>query len=144
MTQEERIMAVDPGQKRIGLALSDPTMTIASPLCVLKHASLVVDAAQIRQMAEEYHVVLIVIGQALGADGEVTASSRHAGKLAAAIDAQKSIQVVLWDESGSTQTARKARIEMRANRERRSGHLDDLAATVILQNYLDERTNRNE
>ena len=140
MTQEKRIIAVDPGQKRIGLALSDPTMTIASPLCVLKHISLVVDAAQISQMAEDNHAILIVIGQALGPDGEETASSRHARKLADAIEAQKTIQVVLFDESGSTQMARQARVEMRVNREKRSGHLDALAATVILQNYLDERT----
>lgn len=133
-------MAVDPGQKRIGLALSDPTMTIASPMGVLEHVSLLLDAAQILQKAEENHVVLIVIGQALGPDGEETASSRHARKLAAAIEVRNAIRVVLWDESGSTRTVRQARIEMGVPREKRSGHLDEFAATVILQNYLDERT----
>lgn len=139
MPEDRRILAIDPGEKRIGVAISDPTMTIASPMTVLKHVSMAIDAAQIAQLAVENNVSTIVVGQALGADGEETPASRHANKLADAIRTQVQIPVNLWDESGSTQTARQAKIDLGLSRGRRSGHMDELAAVVILQSYLDER-----
>ncbi len=132
-----RIMAVDPGEKRLGIALSDPTGVIASPLTVLKHVSRALDAAQIAALAADHAAVKIIVGQALDADGRSTAQSRHAEKLAEAIREQTSLPVELWDESGSTQAARSARIAMGVSRRKRSGHLDEIAATVILQSYLD-------
>ncbi len=132
-----RILAVDPGEKRLGIALSDPTGVIASPLMVLKHVSRALDAAQIAALAADHEAVKIVIGQALDADGQPTPQSRHAEKLAEAIREQTSLPVELWDESGSTQEARSARIALGVSRRRRSGHLDEIAATVILQSYLD-------
>lgn len=136
-----RILAIDPGEKRLGIALSDPTGTIASPLTVIKHVSRVIDAAAIAQMAADHEAVCIVVGQALGADGEETPNSRHAARLADAIREQASVPVVLWDESGSTQSARAARIAMGVSRRKRSGHMDEMAATVILQTYLDAHFN---
>ena len=58
-----RILAVDHGEKRIGLALSDPTATIASPLKVIEHVSRLMDAAQVANLASENNAALIVIGQ---------------------------------------------------------------------------------
>jgi putative holliday junction resolvase len=139
-TVSGRILAVDPGEKRLGIAISDPTGTIASPLTVLKHVSRVVDAAQIAQMAAEQAAVKIIIGQALDADGGLTSQARHALRLAEAVREQTSLPVELWDESGSTQAARSARIAMGVSRRKRRGHLDDIAATVILQSYLDAAT----
>lgn len=135
-----RVMAVDPGEKRLGLAISDPTATIANPLTVLAHVSRAVDAAGIAQLAREQGAVLIVIGQALDWDGGPTPSSRHAARLAEALRGQTDTPVVLWDESGSTREARSARIAMGANRRKRQGHLDEIAATVILQSYLDAQS----
>jgi putative holliday junction resolvase len=135
-----RILAVDPGEKRLGLAISDPTATIASPLMVIKHVARPVDAAAIAQTAEENHAELIVVGTALDDEGEPTPQSRRAERLAEAIRQQTSLPVVLWDESGSTQAARAARIAMGVSRRKRRGHLDDLAAAVILQSYLDTRS----
>jgi putative Holliday junction resolvase len=132
-----RILAVDPGEKNLGLAISDPTGTIANPLLVLKHVARAVDAAAIAQIAREREAVKIVVGQALDDEGQPTPQSRRAERLAAAIREQCSLPVELWDESGSTQAARAARIAMGARRSRRRGHLDQLAATVILQTYLD-------
>ncbi len=132
-----RVLAVDPGEKRLGIALSDPTGVIASPLMVLKHVSRALDAAQIAALAADHEAVKIVIGQALDADGQPTPQSRHAEKLAESIREQTSLPVELWDESGSTQAARSARIAMGVSRRKRSGHLDEIAATVILQSYLD-------
>jgi putative Holliday junction resolvase len=132
-----RILAVDPGEKRLGIALSDPTGTIASPLQVLGHVSRVVDAAAIAQLAAEHGAVRIIVGQALDDEGSPTPQARHAGRLAQAIREQTNLPVELWDESGSTQAARAARVAMGVSRRKRSGHLDEIAATVILQTYLD-------
>lgn len=132
-----RILAVDPGEKRLGIALSDPTQTIANPLTVLKHVSRPVDAATIALLARENAAVLIVVGQSLGEDGQPTPEGRRAARLAEAIREQTHLPVVLWDESGSTAAARQARIAMGVPRRKRRGHLDDLAATFILQTYLD-------
>lgn len=132
-----RILAVDPGEKRLGLALSDPSGMIANPLKVIEHVSRPLDAAQIAQVALEQEAALIVIGQALDSDGQPTPASRRSARLAAAIRAQTSIPVILWDESYSTREAQQARRAIGAPRKQRSGHLDELAATYILQTYLD-------
>jgi len=132
-----RILAVDPGEKRLGIALSDPTGTIAGPLAVLEHVARPVDAATIAQLAAENGAGLIVIGQALDDDNQPTPQSRKAQRLAEAIRAQTGLPVKLWDESGSTQAAQQARLALGVSRRKRRGHLDDLAATVILQDYLD-------
>ena len=135
-----RILAVDPGEKRIGLALSDPTGTIASPLTVLLHASRPMDAATIGDLAEQHQAELIIIGQSLDDDGYSTPQSRRAARLADAIRQQCDLPIKMWDESFSTHAARQARIEMGTSRMKRRGHLDDYAAVVILQSYLDANT----
>lgn len=132
-----RILAVDPGEKNLGIALSDPTGTIANPLTVLRHVSRPIDAAAIVQLAQDHQAGLIVIGQALNWNNESTPQSRHAERLADAIRSQTNLPIVLWDESGSTQAARAARTAMGVSLRKRRGHMDDLAATYILQTYLD-------
>ncbi len=132
-----RILAVDPGEKNLGIALSDPTGTIANPLTVLQHVSRPVDAAAIASLASEHGAEMIVVGQTLDDEGNPTPQGRRARRLAAAIRTQSALPVVLWDESGSTQAARRARLDLDVPRSRRSGHLDELAATYILQTFLD-------
>lgn len=132
-----RVLAVDPGEKRLGVAISDPSGLVANPLKVFEHIARAIDAAQVVQIALEQGARLIVVGQALDSDGQPTPASRRSARLAAAIRTQTEIPVVLWDESHSTQAARQARQAMGVKRSRRTGHLDELAATVILQTYLD-------
>ena len=132
-----RILAVDHGEKRIGLALSDPTATIASPFKVIEHVSRVMDAAQVANLAAENEVALIVIGQSYDEEGNPNLAGRRAAKFAEALKGQTQIPVILWDESFSTQDARATRIEMGVSRTKRSGHIDELAAVMILKSYLD-------
>jgi len=133
-----RALGVDPGEKRLGIAISDLSGTIASPLTVIQHKARAADAAQIAQLAAEQEAVVIVVGQPLDGDGEVGPQGRKSLRLAEAIRACTDVPVVLWDESGSTQAAIAARRAMGAKRKKRSGHLDDLAATFLLQSYLDQ------
>ncbi len=136
-----RILAVDPGDKRIGVAVSDPSGVIANPLTVIEHLSRLVDAASIAALAAEHDAGKIIVGQALDDENKPTPQGRKAARLAEAIRSQTGLEVELWDEAGSTQAARSAHIQMggaqRSRKERGHGHLDDLAATFILQTYLD-------
>ena len=134
-----RILAVDHGEKRIGLALSDPTATIASPFKVIEHVSRLMDTAQVANLAEENKVGLIVIGQSFDEEGMPNLAGRRAAKFAEALKEQTKIPIVLWDESFSTQDARASRIELGVSRKKRAGHHDSLAAVVILQSYLESK-----
>lgn len=131
-----RILAVDHGEKRIGLALSDPTASIASPFKMIEHVSRLMDAAQVATLAQENDVGLIVIGQSFDEEGLPNLAGRRAAKFAQALREQTSIPIILWDESLSTQDARAAQIELGVSRKKRAGHHDSLAAVVILQSYL--------
>jgi putative holliday junction resolvase len=86
-----RILAVDPGQKRLGIAISDPSGTIASPLKVVQHIARSADAAAIIQLAEEHQAGMIVIGENLDVEGEPTLQSILAARLAETIRANTSL-----------------------------------------------------
>ena len=138
---EMRILAVDHGEKRIGLALSDPTRTIASPLKVVEHVSRMIDAAQVAELAGQHDVSLIVIGQSYDEEGKPNPAGRRAGRFAEELKNQTNIPIEMWDESFSTQIARAARIELGVSRKKRAGHQDEFAAVVILQSYLESKRN---
>lgn len=130
-----RILAVDPGDKRIGIALSDASSTIASPLQVLAHESRAADAAHIAALAAQHAAERIIVGQAFGEDGQPNYSGRKAARLAGALRAATEIPVQLWEESYSTQEALAARRALGAG----THGIDASAAAVILQDYLDNQ-----
>jgi putative Holliday junction resolvase len=136
-----RILAVDHGQKRIGLALSDETGALARPLLALSHVSRAVDAATVAERAAAHDAAQIVVGVSYDEDGQPNAAGRSAARFAEALRLQTSLPVLLWDESLTTQDARAARLTMGVSRKKRSGHLDDVAAAMLLQNYLDSQNN---
>mgnify|MGYP002336502857 CR=1 FL=1 len=136
-----RILAVDHGEKRIGLAISDLTGTIASPLSVIKHVSRIIDAAQVAEIANQNDVKLIIIGQSYDEEGKPNFAGRRAGRFADELKNQTNIPIEMVDESFSTQDARNARIELGVSRKKRAGHQDEYAAVVILQNYLESKRN---
>lgn len=132
-----RILAVDPGSKRLGIAISDPERMLAKPLMVIRHVSLEVDCDRIVETCLKNDVNLILIGQALSTEGEETPQSRHANKLADTFKNKSAIPVVLWDESESTKIAQKKALSAGVSKKKRAGHLDEHAAAVLLQDYLD-------
>jgi putative holliday junction resolvase len=135
-----RILGVDHGEKRIGLAISDETGTLARPLLVIPHVSRAVDAAQVAERASANDVKRIVIGQSFDEDGNPNAAGRSAARFAEVLCQQTDIPIEMWDESLTTQDARAIRLETGRSRKQRSGHLDDVAAAVLLQDYLNSRT----
>lgn len=127
-----KVLSVDPGEKRIGLAVSDPTGTIARPLTVLKHTVRLADAAQIAAVVAEQQAELVVVGAPLDAEGRLGPQARKSQRLAEAIRQATEVPVVLWDESLTTVDAARSRC-----RRRRDDSLDPVAAAVLLQGYLD-------
>jgi putative holliday junction resolvase len=132
-----RILSVDPGSKRIGLAISDATSIIASPLMVIQHTDRLSDAREIAGQSLKNEAGLIIVGQSLDDEGIPTFEGRRSQRLAEAIRSLTSIPVVMWDETLTTRDAREVRQSMGVSRRKRSGHLDSLAAAVLLQSYLD-------
>ena len=124
-----RILAVDPGEVRLGLAISDLTGTIARPLLVFKHISRGEDARRILELASEHDVAKILVGVALDMEGEVGSQARKGIRLADALRDKGDLPVLTWDESGSTQAAQRNR--------GRDPMLDARAAAFFLQEYLD-------
>jgi len=132
-----RILAVDPGSKNIGLAISDPSASIANPLLVFTHKSRDVDSDMIIEQANKHEVGKIIIGQSLDENGLPTFEGRKSGRLLESVRRKTTLPVELCDEGFSTQDARRTRILMGVSRRNRAGHLDQIAATIILQSYLD-------
>lgn len=133
-----RVLAVDWGGKRFGLALSDPTRLIAQPLVTLtRRANHRAPVAAIVELVARHQVSLVVVGLPLdlaGAEGE---AAREARALGDAVARRSGIPVTYWDERLSTaaalRAARAAGVRDRDSRER----IDQMAAVAILQHYLD-------
>jgi len=132
-----KVLAVDPGDKNIGLAVSDDTGTLARPLIVIPHVTMDQDVQRIAGEAAVRKVEIVVIGAAFGGDGEETRAVRHAQRLLEHLQLATSLKCVLWDESGTTQAARNASVRAGKPKQHRKGHHDAMAAAIMLQDYLD-------
>jgi putative Holliday junction resolvase len=140
----QKVLAVDPGDKRIGLAISDELGMIANPLKVLQHVSREKDAQEIVELARMKGAEKIIIGCSYDENNLLTPQGRKVEKLADTIRSMGFSDVELWDEFESTKTAQATRREMGVKRSKRKGHLDELAATIILQSYLDEHMEKGK
>lgn len=138
-----KLLALDVGERRVGVAVSDGTGLIATPLAVLRRTSKAKDFAQIAHMIREQGVEGLVVGHPLNADGSAGYQARRVERYAAAlvealIEDGVELPVVLWDEHGSTQRAQEAMIAAGRKPRDRRARIDAVAAAVILQDYLDE------
>ena len=134
-----RYLAVDPGEQHIGLAVSDPTGTVARPLEQIRHQSRTVDAALVAQIAREQEAEGIVVGLATDSEGKVGPQGRKALRFADALREQTDLPVEMWDETGTSQLAQQRQIQMNMRSKKRKGLLDSMAAVAILQGYLEYR-----
>jgi putative holliday junction resolvase len=137
-----KILAVDPGLKKIGLAVSDPTGTVARSLAVFRHGSLQQDCVRILEAAHCVKAERIFVGSSHEAGTRMNELSRFTHKLLASLRAATSIPVTLLDESFSTQRAREIRVERGNRRKARRAADDALATAAFLQEYLDARAER--
>jgi putative Holliday junction resolvase len=135
--QSRRLMGIDHGEKRIGVALSDPLGLFASPLCVIQVASDRQAIEAIGQITEQQQVVKIVIGLPSSAQGTIGAQAQVVVRWARKLARRVAIPVIFWDESFSSVEAEQRRPASRRSRSGPGRPLDDVAAASILQDYLD-------
>ncbi|HET9425098.1 MAG TPA: Holliday junction resolvase RuvX [Gemmatimonadaceae bacterium] len=133
-------MAVDYGDRRIGLAISDPSGMIASPAgFILRRAGKRPPVAEIIRRAEALEARGFVVGLPLDGNGDETPRSAEARAVAAALAERTKLPVDLVDERFTTAAARRAIREMGGSQKDRRGDVDALAATVLLQHALAHR-----
>ncbi len=141
-------LALDIGERRIGVASCDALGFLASPLTTVIRTSDAGAIAEIARLAAEKEVDEIVVGLPLGANGEETDQSRRISAFARKLRAIPRIRVVFWDERFTTETAAERLRSLRParqgapsarRREQDRRRLDAAAAAVILQDYLDRR-----
>lgn len=132
-----RILSIDPGEKKIGLAISDPEGLFARPLTDLTHLSRPKDAARIVALAVENNAEVILLGLALDSEGRAGPQARRAERLAEAIRQLTALPVNLYDESYSTQMAQAALIAAGKKPRARRAQIHAASAAALLQSYLD-------
>lgn len=139
-----RIMAIDLGDKRIGIAVSDPSKTLAQPLCTLHWGDRHVPdcAAAVRrvvELCEEYEVEVLVVGFPRHMDGSVGERAEQALKWKARLETAASCPVQLEDERLTSRIAERVLIEGDVRRADRKAKIDPMAAALILDTYLRRR-----
>lgn len=134
-----RILAIDPGSKRVGLALSDPTATIAQALATLPAEPVATLPSRIAQVARTNEAARIVVGLPRRLDGSRGPEARAAQVLADAIRKESGLPVEMVDERLTTVAAERSLIEGGVKREKRRLTVDRVAATLMLQAHLDRR-----
>jgi putative holliday junction resolvase len=132
-----RLLAVDYGERRIGLAVSDPTGTIASPAGhILRRPGKRPPIAEIVRRAEALGVRGFVVGLPLDASGDDTPRAAEVRRIAMELERRTGLPVELLDERFTTAAALRAVREMGGSTKGRKGDVDALAATVLLQHAL--------
>ena len=134
-----RVLGIDYGEKRIGIAVSDETGMVARPLTTILHTRLDRDCAVIRRLVEELGVERIVVGYPITLGGKESIQCSYVARFIEVLTSKIGVPVVRWDESMSTKRAEEILIESDMGRKRRKKIVDRLAAAIILQEYL-ERT----
>lgn len=135
-----RILAIDYGKRRIGLAISDEMGMTARPLAVLARTNRRNDLRRLREIAREHAVGRIVVGQPLNMDGSAGSMAEEAARFAARIQKELGLPVELADERLSSWEAEQMR-PSKAGRKHDEAK-DDIAAAVILRDFLERRHSR--
>jgi putative holliday junction resolvase len=136
-----RVLALDLGEKRIGVALSDETRLIARSFTVIPRTSRLADFEKIGRIVDEQQVTLIVVGLPLHLDGREGQKSAWARDYAAALATHLRIAVELWDEALTTVAAQDSMRQRGQSHKKQREWVDAVAAAFILQNYLDAQKN---
>lgn len=138
---QPRILAIDFGTKRMGLAVSDPLGITAQGLATRERTRLEDDLRHIRQLAEEYAVQTVLLGRPLGHSGGESGMSRRVLQFAEKLRRHLSCRVEFWDERLTSVEANRLLREAGLGIAKRRQAADRVAATLLLQNYLDYRAN---
>ena len=139
---QNRILAIDFGRKRMGLALSDELGMTARPLTTLERTNRRNDLRRLRELVRAHGVGLIVVGNPLRLDGSAGEMAKQAAQFAARIQEELRIPVELFDERLSSWEAQESKSAARAKRNKSKTNLDAVAAAVILRDFLEREHTR--
>ena len=134
-----RVLAVDPGSKRVGLAVSDPTGTIAQALATVAAEPRETLVSRLAGIAREQAAGAIVVGLPRRMDGSEGPEAKAARVLASELRSASRLPVELVDERLTTAAAEKSLIDGRVRRKARHASIDRVAATLLLQSHLDRK-----
>ena len=144
MTQElGRVMALDVGERRIGVAMSDPTRVLASPLTTLRAQPRARALEQIAALVRQNEVVAVVVGLPLTLSGEVGPQAHAVQLFAKELGQALDVPLHLFDERLTTVAAERMMIDLGMKPEQRKARIDEVAASIILQDFLDAGRERS-
>jgi putative holliday junction resolvase len=132
-----RRIGVDPGSRRTGLALSEPDVRVAYPFKTVEHTGLDEAARLVADEVRSANAQEVVVGLPLRTDGVEGEAARNVRRFAALLEELTAVPVVLWDERLSTAAAHKHLSDSNVHGKKRRKVVDQAAATLILQSYLD-------
>lgn len=136
-----RTLGLDPGTKRIGVAISDELNFLARPLEIIERKNAFEDLKRIEQIVKLNNVNKIIVGMPINMDGSIGEKANDAKKFAETLKAIPGVEIDFFDERLSTVQANNVLIEADISRKKRKGITDKLAAQFILQAYLDMKKN---
>ncbi|RQD77760.1 MAG: Holliday junction resolvase RuvX [Candidatus Syntrophonatronum acetioxidans] len=134
-----RVMALDLGEKTIGVAVSDSTMLIAQGVEIIKRKSLKKDLGRLQELLQEYQVEEVVVGLPLNMNGSEGPEAQKARDFGEKIKSRLKVPVIFWDERLTTMAAERTLLDADLSRAKRKKVIDKMAAVFILQNYLDRK-----
>ena len=132
-----RSLGLDLGDRRTGVAISDPQGLLAIPLTIIDNKDEDATIVNILKLAEQYQVERIVIGLPYSLDGNLGRQANKVTAFAEKLSQHAGLDIQLWDERLSTKAADKLMIEAGTKRNKRKQHRDAIAAAFILQGFLD-------
>ncbi len=135
-----RLLSLDVGEKRIGVAICDETRTLARPLLTLKRASKKEDFAKLAALCREQQIEKIIVGLPKTLRNEEGPQAQRVRRYADELQATLNLPIDFWDERFSSVDAQE-RLAASSPRTRRKGEIDSAAAAIILQEYLDAMNN---
>ena len=143
LNKKSRLMGIDPGRKRVGIAISDENKIIATPYTTIiknKYSDFI---KEIIKIVDENHIRGIVVGNPINMDGTASQSSQSAKDLAISLSKDVTENVTLWDERLSSQGAFNLSNDLGSNTSKKVSKLDENSAQFILQGALDYLTRKN-
>ena len=135
------ILSLDIGDARTGVAISDELGIAAHPLCTIQRKSRKAVLAELQELVTAHKVERIVVGLPLQLDGETGAQARKVKRFAEKLEQQVNLPIVFWDESFTTIEAAQILRGTKRRRKKRKQIIDQVAAVLILEGYLEELRN---
>lgn len=139
-----RFLGLDVGDKYIGVSISDTTCTIASNLVTIRRTSNDKAYEEIEGILNDYNIGTVVVGVPINMDGRDTVMSKRIRKFARKLTPKFGVEVIFQDERFTSIEAERTLIQSNVRRENRKKYIDQLAASIILQTYIDRMNNDND